>query len=522
MPHQVGAALTPPDLGARFGGPAPVEKLSDLGWAINETGIGDAFSMIPELPSPKITDGRRTLDSRQDISEAVLSEGFTFPPRDLPRPGQFTNNQRHSLFTKPPSPTPPKPSLNLSGSSPKDRIMNSDARASPLDLPEICLPGNTRDAEVVHKHRGEAEVSRRDENKSMLFTSPGITKPKVLSDSRSHKTDKTTRLMSPPKLASSPPTQRHNNNNIFEAIGHKVVTRGQDDPSSAPRMKVINNTKSRNAQRQSTPSVCGDLELPTYRSPLEIRQQDPKNYQDRPIYVLSGSTHERPSHQRSSSTTSSNISKRRSLAHELSYEPEPSPRDRLIDCIGRFWNESRGITEAETRTLNVQLRRLEKSLRGEQEKFAEINKVLEETETKLADVQKRYNTLHENNNKVAGEKERLTSELTSLKEQLSEEKKQGKLAKDKHDSYRRKLNETIGEQGALFRRAESYYNDTMDQLRKENERRTASSDEVDEALKNSLKIREEMKRCMNEYRMQMEKDVQKSKTSAVDAVVIFN
>lgn len=160
----MGVNLTPPKSGAGFGGSAPVEKLSDFGWAINETGIGNAFPMIPELSSPKKGDGRRTLDSKKEISEAVLSEGFTFPPRDLPRPGQFTNIQRHSLFTKPPSPPHPEPSLNLPGSPPKHKTIDTTARASPLDLPEICLSGNPRDADVAHKHGGEAEISQREEN----------------------------------------------------------------------------------------------------------------------------------------------------------------------------------------------------------------------------------------------------------------------------------------------------------------------------------------------------------------------
>ncbi|UKZ76581.1 hypothetical protein TrVFT333_004288 [Trichoderma virens FT-333] len=49
----------------------------------------------------------------------------------------------------------------------------------------------------------------------------------------------------------------------------------------------------------------------------------------------------------------------------------------------------------------------------------------------------------------------------------------------------------------------------MNQLRDEIAHKTASSEAIDEALKNSLKIREEMKRCTEEYRMKMEKDVEK-------------
>ncbi|PTB56033.1 hypothetical protein M431DRAFT_82529 [Trichoderma harzianum CBS 226.95] len=512
----MGIAFTPPDPGAGSGGSAAVEKLPDFGWAINETGIGNAFPMIPELSSPKKGDGRRTLGSKKEISEAVLSEGFTFPPRDLPRPGQFTNIQRHNLFTKPPSPPHPEPSLNLPGSPPKDKTMDTTARASPLDLPEICLSGNPRDADAAHKHGGEAEISQRDENvrwfglsnSPIFFMSPGSTKSKVMPDSRSHETDKTPRLMSPPKLASSP-TQSHNNNNLFKAISHKMVTREQDGPSSAPRMKVFNDTKSQNVQRQRTPSICGDLELPTYRSPLESRPKDPKKYKESQVVFLSRDAHERPSHRRSGSTTSSNISKKRSRDHKSEHKSKVSRDQRAIQCIGDFWNQCIELADEETEVTRSELRRLKKILQGEQEKLGDIDKLLKAKDAELSALEARYSTLFENNNEVTKEKERLGSELTCLKEQLSEEKKQGKLANDKCDAYRRKLNETIREQGVLFRRAETYYKDTMDQLRKENEHKTASSEAVDEALKNSLKIREEMKKCTDEYRTQMEQDVKR-------------
>ncbi|KAK4073632.1 hypothetical protein Trihar35433_3106 [Trichoderma harzianum] len=508
MAPQMGINFTPPGPGAGSGGSAAVEKLPDFGWAINETGIGNAFPMIPELSSPKKGDGRRTLDSKKEISEAVLSEGFTFPPRDLPRPGQFTNIQRHSLFTKPPSPPHPEPSLNLPGSPPKDNTMDMTARASPLDLPEICLSGNPKDADAAHKHGGKAEISQRDENKPIFFMSPGSTKSKVMPDSRGHETDKTTRLTSPPKLASSP-TQSHNNNNLFKAISHKMVTREQDGPSSAPKMKVFNDTKSQNVQRQRTPSICGDLELPTYRSPLESRPKDPKKYKESQVVFLSRDSHERPSHRRSGSTTSSNISKKRSRDHKSEHKSKVSRDQRAIQCIGDFWNQCIELADEETEVTRSELRRLKKILQSEQEKLGDIGKLLKAKDAELSAIEARYSTLFENNNQVTKEKERLGSELTSLKEQLSEEKKQGKLANDKCDAYRRKLNETIREQGVLFRRAETYYKDTMDQLRKENEHKTASSEAVDEALKNSLKIREEMKKCTDEYRTQMEQDVKR-------------
>ncbi|KAH6605733.1 hypothetical protein Trco_004886 [Trichoderma cornu-damae] len=48
----------------------------------------------------------------------------------------------------------------------------------------------------------------------------------------------------------------------------------------------------------------------------------------------------------------------------------------------------------------------------------------------------------------------------------------------------------------------------MDQLQKENACKSSASDAVDKALENSHKKREEMKKCLEEYRMQADKDIQ--------------
>lgn len=160
-----------------------------------------------------------------------------------------------------------------------------------------------------------------------------------------------------------------------------------------------------------------------------------------------------------------------------------SLNDRAVIQIQEFWNQCVIFAQEESEQAWAELERLEGILQLEHEKLGDVEKSLKEKSMKLSDIEERYNTLVENNNRVTKEKEDLASELTSLREQLSQEKKQGKLTNDKYDTYRHKLNETIREQGALFRRAQTYYQDTMDQLQKENERKTASSDAIDKAEK---------------------------------------
>lgn len=151
-----------------LGGLSPGKGTLDYGWTIKEKGLGDMLSLVPEPGSPKTTKDHRIkdwsksiLDDKQEISEASLSEGFTFPLREPPRPGQFTNITRHSLFTKPFDSQPPESCQNLPGLPPKDRITGPLARASPLDLPELCLPGKPSNIDSIHEHKGDSEISQQ-------------------------------------------------------------------------------------------------------------------------------------------------------------------------------------------------------------------------------------------------------------------------------------------------------------------------------------------------------------------------
>jgi hypothetical protein len=119
---------------------------------VKEADLDDMIQPVPESGSPKITKDYRTktwsqtlFEDKEEISEASLAEGFTFPRREPPRPGQFSNIPQHGSVAKPLNIQLSEPRPNLISSPPKDKTAAPLARASPLNLPELCLPDKLTD-----------------------------------------------------------------------------------------------------------------------------------------------------------------------------------------------------------------------------------------------------------------------------------------------------------------------------------------------------------------------------------------
>ncbi|KAL7951785.1 hypothetical protein V8C42DRAFT_305219 [Trichoderma barbatum] len=511
MAPQLGVKIKHLDSDAGLGGLSPNKDIPNNGWATKEKGLGNILSRITELTSPKMVN-YRTLGDKKDIFEASLSEGFTFPPREPPRPGQYTNIPQYGIYTKPLSSSPPEQSQNLFGSPPKDRITGSMARASPLDLPELCLPGKSSSIGAAHKHESGVKVTQRKEQISGFFMPPDITKPNDLPGSQccspkgTEGLDKTIRLLSPPKLQSSPKQSHHNS--LPKAIGHDVVPCGQDDAYHAPRKLSVKTTKSSNLQRQSSPSTCGDLELPVYRSPAKPRHRQSKDPTRRPITNVITKRQEHQSRHRSSSIASSNISKKRSGVNKPREKADCGRKKRAMQQVAEHWNECIKITEEETLEARRDIRKFQDKIQLQEQELENASNLLGQREAKLCELETLNIKLVEDNSQATRENEGLTAKLKSLADNLSEEKNRSKLAHDKCTDYRNKINEVIREQKAHFLHAQTFFRETIAQLREENERKTTSSNDVDKALKSSAKKREEMKKCMEEYRIQMVKDAQ--------------
>jgi chromosome segregation ATPase len=157
--------------------------------------------------------------------------------------------------------------------------------------------------------------------------------------------------------------------------------------------------------------------------------------------------------------------------------------------------------------------RLRGDMQYQETEFQKSRTLLHEKDAKLSEAEKLYEALLEKDIRILGANESMTLELESLRQQLSEEKKRSDLLKEKHQESRSRLNDAIKEQQDLFLRSRDLCKEALDQLQKEKAAKTLASDAVDKALEASQKKRAEMKQCLEEYRLQADKDIQQSKTS---------
>ncbi|KAM0248276.1 hypothetical protein ACHAQJ_009517 [Trichoderma viride] len=513
-----------------LGGSSPAQRNPVYGWTAKGADLDDMLLLVPESGSPKTTKDYRIKDwsqvgfnGKEEISEASLAEGFTFLPREPPRPGQFSNIPRHNSFANPLNTQLSGTCQNVTNTPPKDKIPTSLARASPLNLPELCLPGTSTDIGC-----DIAEVPQQSELISMFSMHAGHSDLKDLSSVRSgslknaEETNTSNRLLSPPKITSSPVQSRYQE--LPTATDHKAAPYRHDEPYHAPRQPSHTKPVSSNGQCQPPPSTCGDLEPPTYRNPTKSLRHHHKQPANRPVHRSSTKGHKQQlSRHRSTSLASSNMSKKIARVHHRSSSIASSNISKNIEEFGevkvrkqyayhRFaesWNECL-LVQGEEAAIEAhgEIERLRGDIQRQEAELGKSRSLLDDKETKLCEAEKLYKVLLEEDTRVLGDNKNLNLEITSLRQQLSEEKKRAELLKEKHQESRSRLNEAIKEQQDLFSRSRDLCQETVEQLRKEKVCKSSLSDAVDKALEISHKKREEMKKCLQEYRLQTEKDTQ--------------
>lgn len=144
--------MRPPGPEHGLGGSPSSRRNPGYMWMGKDADLHDKPQLVPE-PNPLGTTkdhhnkdwSQIDFDHREEISEASLAEGFTFQRREPPRPGQFSNIPRHPSLVKPPIKQLSESFEIKVTSPPKDKIAVPLPRASPLNLPELCLPGKPTD-----------------------------------------------------------------------------------------------------------------------------------------------------------------------------------------------------------------------------------------------------------------------------------------------------------------------------------------------------------------------------------------
>ncbi|KAH6894259.1 hypothetical protein B0T10DRAFT_545802 [Thelonectria olida] len=485
-------------------------------------------SVLPDsvIPNSQATNTFRSAKSlskkfsldKEEVSESVLSEGFSWSVKQPPRPGQFTQRQNHqssqvsgpsqvvgasqvsgpsqvlgasqvsgSSQASDPSQVagPPlsllQPSKFLQNIPTSPRLQVNVPRISrpsaPLDLPELGLPGND-----VSQRSPPSREPTSNSNLPKKSDSPQQGAPR--------KTISPTQL---PSHRSSPISvhvkSRSRDKSVLLPVYQKSIdlTRDPAEPDQADSKLSQKNVRQTPSQqrlthrlddfklplsrggRQSAPqqnaapsSACGDLERPapqtprsSHRPPGETRARVPS----RPILSPRQQDRSDRHHDRSQSRAS-NISRKRDGIRKRRARTDPERKKEAMHHVAQYWNECIRISEDEKMQANLEIEQLQNELVQQEEKLVKTIDLVKAKEALVENAKGRCAELEGQSQETAGENERLRDEIMTLVKQLDESKKQVSELKGKHRTYRNKLNEAISEQQELYTLSCQAYEET--------------------------------------------------------------
>lgn len=488
--------------------------------------------------------------TQDEVSESALGEGFSFGIKRPPRPGQFSAGPfRHpseaskQIQTSPRaselpkySPSPgrqadmPKavargPALSLHELSlpasqlvstppprPSCRPSNSpDAKPlgpfPPLDVdipsrqPSLRLPSEVPESQGLGLHVTSASANKHQwERGRTVLRDPfpeGATAAEALNSPPSKEPKGTTRITAvPSSIVPNGDTTRHESGT--RALSNDLPPRGNLVGFKMPEKQLA---RTDHIRRRPPESACGDLEGPVHRSPHFQRN----SMVNRPAVSHDSPTWRSATRHRSQSRTS-NMSRKRSTIRKDRHSRDPDRKKTAMHQVAQYWNECIQIAEEEKNQAGWEIERLQHELHRHQLKLTESRSMLDDKVRELHDIEHRNRQLEEKDSQNTTENSRLGNEVEELHDQLSESKTRATALEEKHRRYRLKLNEAIKEQQALFLRSRAFYEESLSKLRDENEKRVTDSNLIDKALENSRQKREEMKRCLEEFRGEMERE----------------
>ncbi|KAK5995138.1 hypothetical protein PT974_03533 [Cladobotryum mycophilum] len=491
----------------------------------------DAVLLVPEPVSQEIEETsfsdirpKKFFSSKDKISEATLSQGFSFPPREPPRPGQFPKRPVNDPRQRPPKSPSLIHSHHTSNASPSNPF---------IDLTEPCLPSQrpakdqvseskrqkqqgSKPRQLSSHHSSDDQRSNRGTKQrgsdSGLWSQPKhmnrsqVPDPIEMPQHDSPKGDAVQVIReaasSPGKISCSTSGRRSNASKHAEDVLRNLLE-SQDLERTLPHIRRLG----RKDSRHSPASQYGDLEVHTRRSPARLRRHSRDALVNRPTVGYTPLEGERLPRLRSQSRAST-IPKKKASAHKHRSRPDPDRKMIAMNQVAEHWNECVRITEDETIQANLEIERLQEDLHFQGQQLQESRVTLDHINEELHNVESLYKKLQDDDSRVIGENKTLSNEIESLRNELSESKSRSETLADKYRTYKSRLSEAIREQKDLFISCRNQYQEMIGQLRKESERKIVDSEAVDKALDESRKKREEMKKCIGELRVQTQREIQ--------------
>ncbi|KAG5998070.1 hypothetical protein E4U43_002509 [Claviceps pusilla] len=304
-------------------------------------------------------------------------------------------------------------------------------------------------------------------------------------------------------IQSSPRNVALNESLPFDPVQLKL------DPARGNGMMGSDGRPYPNERRPSSASTCGDLEGPHRITPFKhhLGTSNEHQFSDSGGRILSPGVCGTAFSQRSRSRTS-NISIKRSHAGKHNSKPDPERKKLLMNQVARYWNECIGLADEEKAHARAEIESLRNELHRQQAKLQDAWQKFDKERTNRQALEGRLDATEKTHAVTCQENSELAEQVAQLKEDLESSKERAKTLHGKHRTYRAKLNEAILEQQRLFIQAKDLYNESIQNLRQENEARMIQSKAIEKALADSTQKRTEVKKCLEELRSNFEKQLQ--------------
>ncbi|PTD05159.1 hypothetical protein FCULG_00002137, partial [Fusarium culmorum] len=263
--------------------------------------------------------------------------------------------------------------------------------------------------------------------------------------------------------------------------------------------------------RVSSPSTCGDLEMPAPQSPRAARRsRSSRGYWSRQPtarsdhYRESEKDHDRPQ------SRASNVSRKRSSRRNGRSRTtvDPDRKKLAMQNVAQHWNECIQISEAERIEAAKEIARLEDEVHCAEEALEVSKQLICEKDAEIQELADLHKTRKEEGSLAEKESQKLLSEVKSLRSGLAKSHEDKAAIHQKYCKNRNKLNEAMDEQQDLFKRMHALYKEIME-LQKGKEKRDIDVKDVELALEASRKKREELRSCVEKYRAETERETQK-------------
>ncbi|KAG5929918.1 hypothetical protein E4U42_003979 [Claviceps africana] len=260
--------------------------------------------------------------------------------------------------------------------------------------------------------------------------------------------------------------------------------------------------------RPSSASTCGDLEGPHRVTPFK----NPRNpyqhrFTDSEGRILSPGVCSTAFSQRSRSRTS-NMSIKRSHAGKHHTRPDTERKTLLMNQVARYWNECMGLADEEEAHAKAEIESLRNELQRQQSKLQDAQQKFDKERANRQALEGSLEAAEKTHSKMCQKNSELVDQVQQLKEDLESSKDKAKTLNEKYRTYRAKLNEAILEQQRLFIQAKDLYNESIQNLRQENEARMENSKTIEKALADSAQKRTKIQECLEELRSNFEQQVQ--------------